>query len=292
MKKGSIFSALIILFAFTACEQDKPTSQEEDQLNVSTVASLDTNAEEAVEASFSDLDVLAEAGMDMLDIASNSAKRGLARKDRRDRALDCASVEKDTVNRVITIDFGDGCTGPHGAIRKGKIIVNYDGNRHKYGSSRTVILEDFYIDSVKIEGTRTIVNRTKENAIGRTIHTTMIDGKATFADGTTITRVADHTTVIVRGDSEDDDYLTRSGGTSGLKRDGVAYKVLILEDLTFKRGCVRIPVSGVKEVTSGDRTATFDYGGGACDNQVTVTVNGVTTTETIAPKGIRIVKRN
>jgi hypothetical protein len=294
MKKGSIFSAVVMLVAFSACQEDDNSSNVNESMNLETVASLDMVSEETLEATFSDVDLIAESGLDILDISFNAGSREFQRKNRRDHALDCAVVTKDTVNKVMTIDFGDGCEGPHGEVRKGKMIITYVGKRNEAGSTRTVTLENYFVDSVGIEGTRTIENVTAKNDSMRTIRTTMTNGKITFADGTFATRTADHTKVMYRGGLEGEDYSTITGSANGTKRDGALYSATILEALKYKRGCgeihVVIPVSGIKEVVNGDTTATFDYGDGTCDNEVSVTVDGVTTVETIEPKGRKMMK--
>ncbi len=300
MKKGSIFSAVVMLIAFAACDQESVSDMNDNsevELNGETAAAFDMASEETIELSFADVDLVAEEGMAMLDVAINSGAREEMPKGKRGRLLECAEVDRDTVNRVITIDFGDGdCAGVHGEVRKGKIIVSYDGERHAYGSSRTVTLEDFSIDSVSLEGTRKIQNLTNEGDTLKTIRTTMTGGKVTFADGTFATRDSDHTIVWYRGEQEGDNFSTLSGEASGTKRDGASYSVTILEDLTYRRSCITskvvIPVSGVKEVINGDKTATFDYGDGSCDNEVAVTVDGVTTTETIRPRAKRMEKKS
>jgi len=282
-----------MLFAFVACDQTDTESDMEELATTQAVASLDISTEESMEASYDDIDLLTEAGMDMLGLSLDNGGRLEGRRrgrDRRDHALDCAEIDKDTVNQIITIDFGDGCEGPHGVIRKGKIVIEYDGDRHTAGSFREVTLEDFYLDSIRIEGSR----RTEVVSADSTtivVNATMTGGKLTFPDETFATRDADHTRTMVRGDEEDGDYSTLAGSAEGIKRDGSDYSVTILEDLLFKRGCWEgrgfIPVAGVKEIVNGESSAVIDYGDGTCDNIIQVTVDGETTTETIEPRGRR-----
>ncbi|MFY0601506.1 MAG: hypothetical protein JXR03_17660 [Cyclobacteriaceae bacterium] len=293
MKNLSLYSVLILLFAFTACEQDGAETDMEEIIGAQTIAALDIESEEAIESSFSDIDVITEAGIDVLGVDLNSSGRIIGNRrgrDRKDRALDCAEITKDTVNQMITIDFGDGCVGPHGAIRKGKIIIQYSGNRFEAGASKIVTLEDFFIDSLHIEGTRTTTLVSIDTAASiKVVRTTMEGGKITFADETFATRDTDHTRTMVNGDDEDGDYSTLAGAASGVKRDGTEYSATILEDLLFKRICweerVFIAVSGVKEVVNGESIAVIDYGDGTCDNEVEITADGETTTKTIEPKG-------
>jgi hypothetical protein len=293
MKNLSLFAIALTVLAFVSCDQSDAENDMEELATSQAVASLDISTEESMESTYDDLDVLTEAGMDMLGVGVESGGRTDGRRrgrDRRDHALDCAEIEKDTVNQIITIDFGDGCEGPHGVVRKGKMIITYSGNRFEAGSFREVVLEDFYLDSVKVEGTRKI-EVVSADSTTREVKATMTGGKLIFPDETFATRDADHTRTIVRGEEEGDDYSTLSGGASGVKRDGTSYSVTILEDLMFKRGCWLgrgfIPVSGIKEIVNGETTAVIDYGDGTCDNEIEVTVDGVTTTETIEPRGRR-----
>ena len=184
--------------------------------------------------------------------------------------------------------LGDGCEGPHGVVRSGKIIITFSGERKEAGSYRTVTLEDYMVDSVALEGIRT-VTLVSSDSVSRVVSTSMTGGKVTFPDGTFATRDASKTKTIVRGEDEGDDYSTVSGSASGVKRDGTAYSNTIVEDLLFLRSCraagIYVPVSGIKEVTNGDTTASIDYGDGECDNIVSVTVDGETTEETIETRG-------
>ena len=75
----------------------------------------------------------------------------------------------------------------------------------------------------------------------------------------------------------DDVYLITGNG-SGVNRNEVPYSLLITTPLRVEVGCPWI-VSGVLQIipTSLD-VRTVDYGNGACDSQVTVSVNGMSFT--------------
>lgn len=288
-----IFSAFILFFAFTACQQDEASLETSDGIVVESIAAFDVESEVAIESAYDDVDQLSEAGMDLLGI--NLLDNGrldsrLWRSKRRDLAFGCSEIERDTVNKVITVDFGDGCVGPLGVVRKGKIIITYTGSRHEAGAYREVSLEDFYVDSLHIEGTRKY-EIVSSDTTTRVVNVTMARGKVTFPDESFATREAAHVRTVVKGEEEGDDYSTLSGEASGTKTDGTVYSITILEDLLFKRGCWEerfvIAVSGVKEIVNGDSTMTIGYGDGTCDNEVTITVNGVTIVKTINPKGRR-----
>lgn len=262
MKKLFILTVLSA-FILSSCSDD------DSDLSADLVDQLDVDSEAALESNFEDVDVTVEAGMLTLEEGG---------RIERDIILDCAIVEKDIVNKIVTIDYGDGCVGPGGRLRKGKIVIEYNERKLIPGAFRIVTLVDFSIDSVQIEGTRTITNISEDISDTPTFSITLVGGKLTFLDETFATRDADHTRTWVRANNPLEDETQVEGSAEGLKRDGVRYTVTILERLIYKRACraegVFIPVSGVKQITSGDNVAIIDFGDGRCDNIVTITING------------------
>ncbi|MBV6645887.1 MAG: hypothetical protein KI790_10580 [Cyclobacteriaceae bacterium] len=273
MKRIAFIMTLVLAAAFTACDQsgDEIVSD-----------ALDIDLEETIESSFEDIDVISDEGMD--DLAIDGRRR-------RFHVLDCAVIEHDTVEQVITIDYGDGCEGRNGRVRKGKIIIQYDGRRNEPGSYRIVTLEDFFIDSTQIEGTRTVTNISVDTDDNPTFNIKLEGGKLTFADGTFATREADHTRTWFRFEEPEDDYSTLDGSASGVNREGLDYSAVITETITFKRSCrngrVFVPVSGQKVYTVGDRESIINYGDGTCDNLVTITTDGVTEERALRLRGRR-----
>lgn len=102
---------------------------------------------------------------------------------------------------TITIDFGAGQTDPRGVVRKGKIIVQYQGLRFAVGSSTITRFENYYVDDVKIEGERKVTTSafTLTPSISVTFGVKDSGGKATFPDQTFISRTAEHTHTITLG---------------------------------------------------------------------------------------------
>ncbi len=275
----ALISALTI--TFMSCQDDAGSESEvEAALQVA-----DLSTEESVDASFEDVDDITEAGMEDLQALSSG------RFNRRD-ILQCAEVTHDTVNNTIEIvyDSLSGCDNPSGRVRHGKIIITYNNHRYEPGAFREVTFEDFYIDDVRVEGTRRIENISGTTDDAPKFQITITGGKLTFADGTTVTRDVDHIRTWYRADNPLNDYVTLEGNASGTRRDGISYTVEIIEELVFMRNCRTkgfIPVSGVKQITGGEHEITIDYGDGSCDNLVDVTVDGVTETIELNPRGHR-----
>lgn len=280
MKKLSFILTLITAVILSSCGDD-------DSGTSALIDDLDIDSEATLESSFEDIDIISEAGMETLDEADG----GRTFMDR-DALISCATVEKDTVNRMIILDFGtEGCADDAGRIRKGKITVQYNQRRLVPGAYRIVTFENFSIDEVQIEGTRTVTNTSEDFSTTPTFTSTLVGGKVTFEDETFVTREASHVRTWIRANNPLDDETRVDGGASGLKRDGIDYSVQILEQIVYKRRCrsegVFIPVSGIKEVTWGDNVAIINYGVGSCDNEVTITLNGETFTKTVTPRGRR-----
>lgn len=270
MKKINLIIAFFAALGIVSCQQDG------EELGTE----IDLETEATVESAFEDIDIITEAGME--DIQSNE------RRDR-DLILECATVEHDTATNTITIDYGDGCEGPGGRIRKGKVIITYDGRRFEPGSSRIVTLDEFYLDSVKVEGTRTITNISESIEDNPTFSITLRGGKVTMPDGRFATREADHQRTWFRANNPREDYSTVDGEASGVTLNGSNYSVVISETLIFKRSCVRVfvPVQGVKVFTVGEEEAIVDYGDGTCDTIVTVTRDGEVNERVLRLRGRR-----
>ena len=202
-----------------------------------------------------------------------------------DDRCSCAEVTHDMENQTITIDFGDGCAGPNGIVRSGKIIIQYDGRRFLPGSTWVTTFEDFYVNDRHIEGTRTVTNISESIFTEPTFHIVLEGGKVTWPDETFATREADKIRVWKRAENPllDEVHILAESITAGVNRKEVKYSTLVKEDLVFKRACRnarrgRIPVAGVKEVSLGDRVFTVDFGDGECDTIVTITSGDETQT--------------
>ncbi|GAB4237175.1 MAG: hypothetical protein Tsb0034_12200 [Ekhidna sp.] len=243
------------------------SDNEESATNLLDV--IDLEAEAALESNFEDLDVIVDAGLET--VSSNG-------RVEEDEILDCAVKTHDKDNKTLTIDFGDGCEGNDGRVRAGKVIITYSDHRLIPGASRTITLDGFSVDGVAVEGTRSIENISASLDDHPTFSVSLIGGKMTFEDETFATRETEHTRTWVRGKNPLNDEAWIEGTASGQRRDAVSYQVTVLERIVYKRGCklnrVFIPVSGVKQITSGGNIVLVDYGDGECDNIVTITING------------------
>jgi hypothetical protein len=251
--------------------------------NIEPAAGIDDASVEADLLAQADFEEIDDITSGMMSIAEGGLGGRITSVD--DDRCHCAVVTHDHENHVITIDFGDGCTGPNGVVRSGKIIITYSGYRFVPGSYWIVTFEDFYINRRHIEGVRTVTNISESLAANPKFHIVLEGGMVTWPDNTFATREVDRVRVWFRAANPvlDEYHVLARSTADGTTRKEINYSCLVLEDLVYKRSCRdskkgRIPVAGVKEVVFGDRKYIVDFGDGECDTMVTITSGDETKT--------------
>lgn len=181
----------------------------------------------------------------------------------------------------IVLDFGEGCTGPLGNVRKGKIIITFVGRRFMPGSTIVTTFDGYSINDIALDGVRTLTNISGSTNEAPKCRVQLEDGLAVWPDGTEATREHCYVREWFRASNPVNDELRVDqcddvdNAASGTNRRGRAYTMKIVERLIYKRGCP-IAVSGIKEFTdvASGKVITVDYGDGSCDRIITVTVGG------------------
>jgi hypothetical protein len=278
MKKLSL---LLLSFALIiACSKEGESSSSE---NLSTTTVLETINSIAFEE---DIDELVTESMSLTSTSLSARNYDSSaaqdpKKFKGDRYGVCASVVEDEENNTKTVTFSEDCEGKRKQIRSGSIIISYSELKDEVGSFREVTYDNFYLNGVKIEGTRrTEIISLDENG-SKTMLTTVTDGKMVYEDGTFKTKNASMTRYI-HVENEEKIYSTLSGNKSGVSTEGVEFSMEITTPIKFvydcndlgfkKRG--KIPVEGVKVSMDGEQTITTDFGDGTCDTLVEVTTDG------------------
>ena len=256
-----------ILFILGACDKEKETEPID-----STPAELEATYDDV----FEEVDAVVETTMDYFNASGRIAEAA-----EENELIRCGIKTQDFENKIITIDFGDGCEGWGGRIRKGKIIITYTDRKFVPGSVWTITFENFYINDIQVEGVRTCTNVSSSLEDDPSFNVTLENGKLTWPDGTYAEREANHTRTWIRMGSPLRDEITLTGSANGTNRRGVAYTATIVSMLRYKRACwttrIFIPVEGVKLIKrEGYPDVIIDYGEGTCDALVTVTIDGVT----------------
>jgi hypothetical protein len=180
---------------------------------------------------------------------------------------------------TVTIDFGSGCTGADGRVRKGKITVVYTGRLSVAGSSATTTFEGYYLDSVQVDGTYKITNTSSQGGKSYTLSVTSAtltkpSGNYTsWNSEKTITQSAGLATPLISLD----DVFSITGEANGIVKKAnklFAWNTSITTPLVKKYTCRRI-VSGTVSIQKNNAAvAVLDYGTGQCDRKATLMVNG------------------
>lgn len=180
--------------------------------------------------------------------------------------------------KTVTINFGDGCTGRDGHVRKGKIITVYTGPMFVAGSVATTTLDGFYFDSLHVEGKHVLTN--SSTADGHIFNATIQDGKITAPSGNYIVWERTRTWTQTDGNSTPyfplDDVYSITGNSSGtIYYTGTNYQWTgaITQPLVHKLICPWA-VSGQITITGLNTTSVLDFGDGTCDRKATLTING------------------
>lgn len=182
--------------------------------------------------------------------------------------------------KVLTVDYGtSNCDCNDGKTRRGKIITTYTGAYLAPGTVITHTTDNYYVNDIKIEGTKTVTNMGLNNN-NQPYFNVQIDGQATLTSG----NVVDYTSTRVRTWNSGfttplnrlDDIYDISGNATAVYSTGGGYTANTTTPIRIQVGC-SFPTQGVLEMTPVNKsTRTINYGDGNCDAQFTVTVNGNT----------------
>ena len=180
--------------------------------------------------------------------------------------------------KIMSIDYGkENYLCKDGNYRRGVINVSWTGKYREMGTSINISFIDFYQNDNHIEGTKSVTNNGR-NLKDQLNFTIVVNGKITAINGQSHTWNSNKLRVWVAGESTttwNDDVYEISGTTTGTNRNGISYTAVTTKPIRVDLSCQFRFVSGIVELTPEGRSVrTIDFGNGACDNQVTITVNG------------------
>ena len=278
MKK---FTLIALSFGLiTSCSEDGVSGFSE---NLSTTTVMETINSIAFEE---DIDNLVSESMNLISSTTSARPADTAadkgpKRFKGDKYGDCATVVEDEENNTKTITFSEDCEGKRGQVRSGTMIVTYSETQGEAGSFRQVTYNDFYLNGVKIEGTRRTEIISIDESGSKTMRTSMSYGKMIYEDGTFETKNSEMTRYTHVENSEKQ-YSSLTGSKSAVSTEGVNFSMEITTPIKFVYNCDdlgfrkrgKIPVEGVKVSIDGDQTITTDFGDGTCDTLVEVTKDG------------------
>ena len=270
MRNTSLLICGLLAFALQSCDnkENLATISTEEQLE------LVDNSNEA--ETMTDEDIL------VIDsVVDKSASSG----GRVAEYLACAAVSRDEEAKTIIVDFGEGCVGPHGRERSGKVIITYGGVFGDGLANRTITFEDYYVNNRNITGEILVGNFNRNDEGHLTSTRTLKDYTVNYPDGNSL--VINGATVREWIAGEGDGLLNTNvfritGSHEGVSTRGRTFSHTITVPIIADFGCWMsggfMRTTGVRElvISNADRSRvrTVDYGDGTCDNEVTVTING------------------
>lgn len=264
-----IFTALVLI-SLTSCNKDSGLDE----------TSLDLADDDAVsDAVFEDVFSTADNASIILDMMQ-SAKGGDTKSENIAVIDSCPTVTithpTDAIwPKVITVNYGTGCTGVNDNVRKGKIVIEVSAARLTVGSKRTITFVDYYFNDIKVEGTKVLENKGYNNSQNLLVSVTLTNGKLTLPDGKTIERAVAHEREWIAGlltrNIWDDECLI-TGNASGKNINGVVYTNTITTALQWKRVCKFIVAGVIKMEREGKESVELNYGTGDCDAKAIVTI--------------------
>jgi hypothetical protein len=265
MKKTLLgFAALSMLF-FAACKKDslEPTETEVQDMSIATEDL--GNAESYLQTAEDESD-------EVVFLRGNNP------------AGTCPTLTwtgtRGTFPNQLTVDYGTtGCAGRSGRLRKGKVLISWSAAPTTTGSLRTVTFNNFYIDTVKLEGTRTW-NNLGPNAQGFPAFKRTVNISLSYPGNLISTWESIHTVTQTEGATTpawSDNVFSVAGTESGTNRNGNRYKAVTTTNLVHKVTCPWL-VTGVRTFTKEDllnpQTFSIDYGvsNNECDRQALLTL--------------------
>lgn len=274
--KSTYGAMMLVGLLAVSCNRDEDMQQ-----------GTDTEEEQAVETS--------SEGEDASDDALEMAYQGehqLSVSGGRVKNTLCATVTNDKVNKIITIDFGDGCVGPYGRERKGKIFIAYSSEVGDSIANRIITFGDFFVNNKGVTGTIELRD-VSINADGNLQSTKRLkDLTITFPNGQKVVYNGSRTREWLAGAGDDDPTNNKykiTGTVTGESTTGRSFTQEIVEPIIADWSCAAqgnfARVSGVVEMTKLNgysvRKRTVYYGDGECDNVITITTFRRTYTITV-----------
>lgn len=278
----------VLIVTFASCkkdssEQSAPVSDNEaitiSEENAAAEGEYDDVTEIGLSAGVdldASLEVSAESNSTLSSNASNSVldARVFLFVDLRLKIGDYANVTVDpadgTFPKTVTIDFGDGCRGRDGKLRKGAIILHYSAPIRRPGAVLTVTFRNYYINRAHIEGKTTISNLSTDEATKYSVQVeggkiSWPNGRGLSYNGTkVVTQIEGMGTRTIR----DDVYSLE--GRSEIKYANGRTVTKNTETPLIKPVACKWFVEGVVKIKINDRTFYIDFGNGECDNKAIV----------------------
>lgn len=272
-----LIGAFVALQLFFSCSSD-----ESPATDTSAISQDDASLTAKIDATIGDITAIAEDQYS--EQKSMAAKTSIIRLSILPECADVTPVvENNTWTR--TVDFGtSGCTLNNGNVIKGKIIISGDTNFSLPNYVIHYTFQGFYHNGNLVEGNKNITLNLESTELQSETHPVLdhdIALTVTFPDGRIYDVDGTRTTEMTEGystpDQWNDNVFLITGNVAVTKRNGASVTHATVTPLRFVMSCAyAFPVSGTSTITKNNTTANLDFGNGACDKTVTITINNST----------------
>jgi hypothetical protein len=212
---------------------------------------------------------------------------------RTDSLPSCASISVTHLNAnffpvKIVIEFSStGCLCSDGHMRKGRIIMTYTNKLSLPGASATTTFDNYWVDSIHVEGTHTITNTSTSTTTAQ-IYAVDVNSKLSRPNGNynewQCHYVMTQTDAIGYPIQAILSYAFKiypGSATGKTKRNDVltSWKADIIEPLAKRYNCRWISKGTVRIIrqnlaNNSPWIGYLNYGTGTCDNRAILSVNG------------------
>jgi hypothetical protein len=185
--------------------------------------------------------------------------------------------------KILTLDFGTGCTSIDGIIRTGKVIYTFSGPLFTPGTTVTASFNQYTVNGYGVQGTYAITNNSTETGI---IFSTLVtNGILTCPDATNFHYSHNKTYTQTAGASTpfdiSDDVYAITGNSAFSSSDGSSLVLNVTTPLVRNFTCLNITQGVVSFVYDQGISGTIDFGNGTCDNTAELKVGTITRTITL-----------
>jgi len=296
MTNVSRFLSVVLLMTMTALfscqkENSKATQAENEQF-AQAVSESDAESEAVFDDVFDNImGVNTEVGVGGTGVFAqanlNPGEEIISGANGADSTPACLTI---TVTRLsanlfpvkIELDFGSGCTGRDGRVRKGKIITVYTGRLVNAGSVAETTFDGYYVNDIHVEGTHRVENKsTSANWIFevKVSNAKLSKPNGNYSEWNSVKTIAQIDGSGTPFNPIDDVFSVKGEANGGVKRDTVYYqwgaRTLADNPLIKKFICRWIVKGKIAFRRTNSDVAVLDYGNGVCDNKATITIGGV-----------------
>jgi len=260
-------SIFVLLSTFViSCKKEAPVPQDSTNLEAAETT-LISNDDTSAESAFYDLKVAGDSAGTIASVKLKSFKK--------DSCVGVKIINYDASTKIgkVELDFGTtNCTCNDGKQRRGKIEVEYKGDKNVIGTEVIYSPNQYFVNDFGVSGKKTV---TYSASYTWTIK--VENGVVTKPDGKTITWSSNRVRKMVGGMNTPlnftDDSFEVSGTSSGKNSAGNDYSFETETPLLFSYGCQYISSGKLKIKRAGKKDAVIDYGNGTCDDKGLLTVD-------------------